>query len=47
MKKYETPELLLACYEVDEQIAALNISGPADENSITKETWDSMFGGNN
>lgn len=47
MKKYETPELLLTCYEVDEQLAALNISGPAGDNITDKDSWENMFGGNN
>ena len=47
MKKYENPELVTAKYEVDEELAALSISGPVDENNVLNDTWNGMFGGNN
>ena len=47
MKKYENPELATTKYEVDEEIAALSISGPAGDNITDKDSWDNMFGGNN
>ena len=47
MKKYENPELVTAKYEADEEIAALNISGPAGDAITDKDSWDNMFGGNN
>ena len=46
MKKYESPELLLVRYEVDEQLAGLLLSGVVDENKVLNDTWNGMFGGN-
>lgn len=47
MKRYESPELLLARYEAEEQLAALLVSGTSGENIADKDSWDNIFGGNN
>ena len=43
MKKYESPEFLLAKYEIDESIA-VEVSGVAGDTNIDNDSFDNMFG---
>ena len=49
MKKYISPEFFLTYYEVDKDIAALEVNSAVDfdNGAADKDTFENLFGGSN